>query len=179
MKKLLLILLLVYPLSALAETYQWTDERGTVHFTEDLGKVPKKYRKNAKLLGSEEDASGSAPKVPGSEESAAPGRQAVEPARPATPQGDPAKDKKLYGGKDESAWRSEFQQVKNELQYNGSEIAALRGRLDDTSKMSRSEYLSIQATIKHAENRMQQARKKLDLLREKADRYGVPEELRQ
>ena len=57
MKKLLVLLLLLYPLSASAETYQWVDERGTTNFAEDLGKVPKKYRKKAKRLGEGEDTS--------------------------------------------------------------------------------------------------------------------------
>jgi len=26
------------------EVYQWVDEKGTVHFTDDLGLVPEKYR---------------------------------------------------------------------------------------------------------------------------------------
>jgi len=33
MKKLLVLLLLVYPLSASAVTYEWTDDGGTVSFT--------------------------------------------------------------------------------------------------------------------------------------------------
>ena len=60
MKKLLVLLLLLYPLSAVAVTYEWTDEKGTVNFTEDLGNVPKKYRKKVKVLGADE---GGAPQI--------------------------------------------------------------------------------------------------------------------
>jgi len=51
--------------------------------------------------------------------------------------------------------------------------------LGDTSKMSRSEYLSIQLSVRHGESRQQQLQKKLDLLQDSADRDGVPDEFRQ
>ena len=30
------------------ETYQWVDEKGTVHFTDDIGKIPEKYQDQVK-----------------------------------------------------------------------------------------------------------------------------------
>ena len=30
------------------ETYQWVDEKGTVHFTDDVGKIPEKYQDQVK-----------------------------------------------------------------------------------------------------------------------------------
>lgn len=50
MKKLTLFLLLLAP-AAHAETYQWTDSAGTIHFSESLAAVPASYRKSAKPLG--------------------------------------------------------------------------------------------------------------------------------
>jgi len=47
-RALLLIVVLValaYP--AGAEMYRWVDEKGTVHFTDDLSKIPEKYRPDA------------------------------------------------------------------------------------------------------------------------------------
>jgi len=164
MKKLLLVLLLLYPLSAAAETYQWTDERGTVNFSEDLGKVPKKFRKKAKKLGSED---------------AAPATTAAEPAAAPPKAGEAQKVKKLYGGKDEVSWRRDFLQATSNLEAAETELAALKARLSDTSRMSRSEYLAIQNSIKHGEGRVQDLQRKLDQLRETADRQGVPAEFRQ
>lgn len=167
MKKLLLLLLLLYPLTAAAETYQWVDERGTTNFAEDLGKVPKKYRKKAKRLGAEEET---APAASGS----------VADPQTAKHQGEPAKaENKPIGGKDEAGWRREFLQANSNLQSAETELATLRGRLGDTSKMSRSEYLTIQNSIKHGEVRVQEQQKILDQLREKADRLGVPAAFRQ
>ncbi|WP_281185372.1 DUF4124 domain-containing protein [Trichlorobacter lovleyi] len=50
MKKLILFLLLLAP-AAHAETYQWTDSAGTIHFSDSLAEVPASYRKSAKALG--------------------------------------------------------------------------------------------------------------------------------
>ncbi|MBU5636515.1 DUF4124 domain-containing protein [Geomonas sp. Red69] len=160
MKRLLVLLLLLYPLTAAAETYQWTDERGTVNFADDLGQVPKKYRKKARRLGEEE-----------------PGPRVIEggAAEPAKAKPDGAQvGKKLYGGKDEAAWRREFLQAESNLNNAQSDLATLKGRLADTSRMTRSEYLAIQNSIKYAEDRVQAQQKKLDQLRESADHAGVP-----
>jgi hypothetical protein len=160
MKRLLAVMLLLYPLSALAETYQWTDDRGTINFTEDLGRVPKKYRKKVKLLD-------------GVDSPLPPSAVIAEPAK------GEEKRKKLYGGKDESAWRGEFSEATADLRQTESELAGLQGRLVDTSQMSRSEYLMIQNTIKVAESRLQQQKMKLDLLRENANLLDVPMDYRQ
>ncbi|WP_026840508.1 DUF4124 domain-containing protein [Citrifermentans bremense] len=164
MKKLLLLLLLLYPLSALAETYEWTDERGTVNFAEDLGKVPKKYRKKAKRLGSEE-----------------PPAAASETASPKGGGEKGAKNNeksKTYGGKDELAWRREFLQANSRLQTAQTDLDALKVRLGDTSRMSRSEYLNIQNSIKHNEARVKELQNKLDQLNSTADRYDLPADFR-
>jgi hypothetical protein len=166
MKKLLVVMLLLYPMSALAQTYEWTDERGTVSFTEDLGKVPKKYRKKVKVIGGDENA---APQI----------SVINEPAKVKSKVEEAQKGKKLYAGKDEGTWRNEFLAAKGDLQRAESELAELRGRLTDTSKMSRPEYLATQSTIKRGEGRLEALQRKLDLLRESADRAEVPMEFRQ
>ncbi|MBU5612605.1 DUF4124 domain-containing protein [Geomonas azotofigens] len=163
MKRLLVLLLLLYPLTAAAETYQWTDERGTVNFADDLGQVPKKYRKKARRVG---------------EEDAAPTVIEKGPAEPAKTKDDAQAGKKTYGGKDEATWRREFLQADANLKNAESDLATLKGRVADTSHMTRSEYLTIQSSIKYAEDRVQAQQKRLDQLRESAERLGVPPEFR-
>jgi len=167
MKRLLVALLVLYPLSALAVTYQWTDERGTVNFTEDLGNVPKKYRKKVKILGGDESLAPQTVEIP---EQAAKGTGGKD---------EPAKGKKLYGGKDENAWHNEFQNAAADVRQTETDLAELRARLTDTSRMSRGEYLSLQNAVKNDEIRLQQQKNKLDTLRQSADRLGVPPEFRQ
>jgi hypothetical protein len=48
-----MVLLALLPLPAGAATYSWTDTAGTVHFTDDPGTVPAKFRKKAKRYDSE------------------------------------------------------------------------------------------------------------------------------
>lgn len=166
MRTLIVALLLVYPLSASAQTYEWTDDRGTVNFTEDLGKVPKKFRKKVKVR----DDDGGAPQIT---------EEISEPVPSRTRDAGALKQQKpSYGGKDETAWRNEFAAAKSRLQAAERELVELRGRMGDTSKMSRSEYLSIHNTIKYSELRVLDLRGKLELLGQSADQAGVPAELR-
>ncbi len=44
---LLIILLVVAAFPAHAEMYKWVDEKGSVHFTDDLSKIPERYRFDA------------------------------------------------------------------------------------------------------------------------------------
>jgi hypothetical protein len=169
MKKLLVAMLLLYPLSALAQTYEWTDRSGTVHFTEDLGKVPKKYRKKVKVIG---DDTGE-PRVTETTEPTK-GKSAREAGGK-----EKEKEKKLYGGKDEAAWRNDFRNARRAVQQTESDLSDQTGRLADTSKMSRSEYLGIQSTIGFLKGRLAGQRQRLDQLQESADRAGVPAEFRQ
>ena len=158
MKKLLVLLLLMYPLSALAVTYEWTDQSGTINFTEDLGKVPKKYRKKVKILGADE---GGAPQV------------IDEPVKGKAKETAAPKEKNAPGGKGETGLRGEYAVAKANLQATEDELVDLRRRVGDTSKMSRSEYLSLSNTIKQEEFRVQEQKRKLESLREAARKAGV------
>ncbi|NVN98627.1 MAG: DUF4124 domain-containing protein [Geobacteraceae bacterium] len=66
------LLLLISLSSAFAQTYSWTDNAGTVHFTEDMGRIPMEMRSKARVVvdavttSAEKPASGSAEILPGS-----------------------------------------------------------------------------------------------------------------
>jgi len=47
------LMIFVSPLQA--EIYKWTDEKGTVHFTEDLSSIPENYRGGAETRKTHED----------------------------------------------------------------------------------------------------------------------------
>ena len=92
--------------AANAELYMWKDAQGTTHFTEDLGKVPKKLRKNVRNLEAD-DSSSPAPSTPSA--SAATGAEKVGNSAPP-----PVSDKvetatdQLYAGKSYEQWKKEF-----------------------------------------------------------------------
>lgn len=169
MKKWLIAAILLYSLPLLAQTYEWTDEHGTVNFSEDLGRVPKKFRKNARVIGDE----GGAPQI--TEEDVSPKGKVPEG------KGKVAAEKKapIYAGKDEKAWREEFGRINADLKAALKDQSDLKARLSDTSKMSRTEYLTVQNTLKHADFRVQELKNKLDQLNDRANRADVPAELRQ
>lgn len=164
MKKLLVLLFLFCPFTAGAVTYQWTDSRGTINFTEDLGKVPKKYRKKVKVLGAEESGT---PQITDTVESV------KGKGKDAAGQPSAGKDKKGAGTKDDTALRTEYLTAKANLQAMETNVTDLKARIADSSKMSRSEFLSLQNTLKQEEYRVAEQKKRLDLLRENAARSGV------
>jgi len=47
---LFVVILFVFVSPGYGEMYKWVDEKGTIHFTDDLSKVPEKYRPDAEML---------------------------------------------------------------------------------------------------------------------------------
>lgn len=163
---------------ALAETYVWEDASGTVNFTEDLSRVPKKYRKKVRVRG---DLSTPAPEESGKEKAQespkneSPPPRAVDAGKPA-----PETEKKevRYGGRSGLEWKSEFESARADLKATEGQIAELNGRLADTSKMSRADYLGILNSLKSLEYHKTEVGKKLDALNQSAIKAGVPAEYR-
>lgn len=103
--------------SVCAETYTWTDEQGTVHFTEDPGAVPAGLRKKA--LMREDYFSAPAPAVPAKESN-----EALPAASPVYSGAGAAGSGDLYGGK-------RYQQWQKELADSEEAMTAVRSRLDE------------------------------------------------
>ena len=166
---MLCISLVLFALPVIAETYTWEDDHGTVNFTEDLGNVPKKYRKKVKIVGEDE--------LPSPEANVGNGKPAVkektegsrEPKEKA-----PAAQQGVYGGKDAKVWKSEFNSLDGDVKAAEKQLVEMRNRMKDTSGMSRTEYLNIQSTIKSLELSVLERRKKLDDFKKEADTAGVP-----
>ena len=166
----LTIVLLFAAVPLFAETYTWVDDQGTVNFTEDRGNVPARYRKKAKVVGEVELPPAEAPQ--GGEKPAVKGKgEAV--SQP----GLQGKKKAVYGGKESDAWKREFAALDADVKAAEKQLVETRNLLKDTSSMSRSEYLSIQSTLRSLENSVLVRRQKLEDLRKNADAAGVPEDL--
>jgi len=174
MKYFILILgMLFFTIPAIAETYSWEDENGTVNFSEDLSKIPKKYRKKARVIGYEETAPAQS-----KAEQEQPARQRSSDVTPSEGRIPAAKiDKKaVYGGKDAKTWQAEFGAANADLNAAEKQLVDYRNRVKDISGMSRSEYLGIQSAIKTVELRVLGQRKKLDDLKQEAGKAEVPAE---
>lgn len=170
-----LLLLLAVPVWAV--TYTWVDDQGTVNFSEDYGSIPPKYRKKAKVLGAEEEAAPAGNKEIPEETKPAPRAKEAAPAKE-QPAAEKKVTKKTYGDKSAEEWKTAFGKLNADIKAAEDQLDELRGRLSDTSKMTRSDYLSIQRTIRVVEDRIVALRKKRDALTDEANRAEVPAELR-
>ena len=45
----LIVILILFTSPGYGEMYKWVDEKGTLHFTDDLSKIPEKYRPDAEM----------------------------------------------------------------------------------------------------------------------------------
>jgi hypothetical protein len=170
------ISMVLIALPAIAETYTWEDSQGTVNFTEDLGNVPARYRKKVKVLGDTElppaevNEKGEKPAQKGKVE----GAREIRSGAPAARQD---KKKAFYGGKESETWKSEFAALDADVKAAEKQLVETRHRMQDTSGMSRAEYLTVQSTLKSLENSVLMRRKKLEDLKKEAETAGVPADL--
>ena len=61
---LLIILFLFVSLSHSAEIYRWTDEKGTLHFTDDPSNIPERYSNQGQKIYTPEEKTGNLPPPP-------------------------------------------------------------------------------------------------------------------
>ncbi|OGW62937.1 MAG: hypothetical protein A2V83_01975, partial [Nitrospirae bacterium RBG_16_64_22] len=81
--------LLLVPSPALADIFEWTDDQGNSHFSDNIGSVPEQYRKKAKKIGSDEPPKKASGQAPQETKPAKPGKPSAGP-RPEGPSDAPA-----------------------------------------------------------------------------------------
>jgi hypothetical protein len=84
------------------EVYRWVDEKGTVHFADDLARVPEKYRDQARKKGPSKEPESSAP------------TDSKETDGKTEPQSSPVK--KDLMGRGEEWWRAKAKEWNDKLQ---------------------------------------------------------------
>ncbi len=171
------VLLLAVPALCTAEIYKWVDEKGQTGFSDDLGKVPKKYRDNAAVTEKQDQAveiiENSQPDKSVKKGADGKGSQTAVGAEKSK-----GKDAPLFDGKDGAAWKQDFARQKYELKSLEDQAAGIKERMADAGKLSRGEYLALQNTARDFDVRIGKARKKLEALTEAAENAGVPGEFR-
>ena len=177
-------LLLLLPLTTGAATYSWTDARGTMHFTDDIGTVPKQHRAKALRQAAGESAPPAAVTAPDAEptEPAAPQGTSVPPAAPqgtvtAEPVVTPAT---RFGDRTAAEWQTEFrglrqkltqiQQQQEQLRKDGGNGKTLltRQKIDEINTRNKQLYEEYEAT-----------RLRFNQLVEQANKVGLPPEFGQ
>lgn len=169
------LFMFLLPVLASAEIYKWVDDRGQTGFSDDLTRVPKKYRDKAIISDKQEPAveiieKGSIDK---GVKKGADGKGEQSPAAD-----EKVKEKPIFGGKTGDAWKQDLGRAKHEVRSLEEQAVGIKERMNDNSKKSRGEYLSLQNTARDLEVRIGKAQKKLDALTEAADQAGVPAEYR-
>jgi hypothetical protein len=166
---------LLRSLPVMAETYTWTDNSGTVNFSDDYSSVPKEYRKKVRKLGDID-----APQAP-----ADAGKSGEEqPAQPltkrtGTPGAPGAKsDSGLYGGKKAETWQQEFKA--READYKQLEIQL--SQLEELSKkpvgISMERLQGLPQEFRDTQKRYNEAIKAYNDLNDAANKAELPIEYR-
>lgn len=176
---ILTLLLLTVPALCSAEIYKWVDEKGQTGYSDDLGKVPKKYRDSAFVTEKEEQAvevlEGSG--TPKTTRKGSEGKGDVKGEGETKGKGKD-KDKPTYDGKTGEAWKQDFARQKYEVKSLEDHAKSIKERLADPSKISRGEAVTLQNTLRDLDSRLGKARNKLDILNDAAETAGVPGEFR-
>jgi hypothetical protein len=170
---LLIMMTFMYSLSAGAATYEWTDNKGVVNFTDNPDKIPPQYLKKAikrpSITGAQAGSTaeginqGQAPVAPGQE--------------PAT-----QNSANLYGGHDQSWWQSRFASIRDELKAIQDGLAGKKDDLLDLRRAltlygaghDRKAYYDKLEEIKNDEAREIELREQLKNLDIEASRAAVP-----
>jgi uncharacterized protein DUF4124 len=148
-------------------TYEWTDDRGGVHFTDDPATVPKKYRGKIRATGTLEM------------EPSAVSQPDMTPARKPEPQ---ARSEELYGGLSLNGWRDSYAALRNreELLKKNVEDARRRHATAHRKKTvlqrakDRQELMQAKDDLDKAEAALAENAMRIEQLEADAAKAGVP-----
>lgn len=174
---ILILLLLAVPALASAQIYKWVDEKGQTGYSDDLGKVPYKYRDKAVVEEPPEQAV-EIIESSGPDKGRNKGAETKEEQKKDVRGQEKVKEKPAFEGKSGEAWKQDFARQKFQINSLEEQLAGIKERMADGSKMSRGEYLALQNTQRDLEVRIEKARKKLAELNDAAENAGVPAEFR-
>ena len=167
---LLLMVLLAGAGTGQAATYEWVDAGGVVHFTDDPGNIPEKYRDKAKKL-----------------ENGIPNIISEPAAPPAAPTITGGMTEGANAGHDQQWWHSRYTELRNEIkgvrealpQKKEKLVELRRKRVIFQRGSDRVAYNDLAKEIAADEARLQQLEEQLAALDQEAAKAGVPLEWRQ
>lgn len=145
MKTLTLILLFLFTATlSYAQVYKWVDEKGIVHFTDDITQIPEKYRRAIQEVEVIQE------KIETKEEGEAPQKK----------QADSYKDR---SGRGEEYWKGRVEESRKKLQSLQEKVESLRLKYNElTEKFNTSKSSVERAMIR---NDREQIKNQMDELR--------------
>lgn len=174
MRLVIAILITMFTFSAAwATVYEWVDQEGVVHMTDDADKVPSKYRKVMKAREIDTREVATPPPAP---EGQTVGVPVLPPAQAES-----------YGGHDENWWRASFREARESIRVFQDQIADKKKSLDELHRKrvlyqkpgDRVAYFTLADEIAKDEETAKGLNADLARLNSKADGAGVPLEWRQ
>jgi len=163
----LVAVMLFWSLSAMAETYTWTDKNGTVNFSDDYYSVPKQYRKKVRKLGDMNAA-------PASTDTGKPSASAS--GGPGTSETNPAGG--LYGGKKAEVWRQEFKAREAEYKQLESQLAQLESLIKNPVGISQERMRGLPQEFRETQKLYNEAIRAYNDLNDGANKVQLPVEFR-
>jgi len=143
---ILTLLLLAVPALCSAQIYKWVDEKGQTGYSDDLGKVPYKYRDKAVVDETQEPA---VEIVEGSElEEPKKLTETKDEQKKNSRVQDKEKPKPTFEGKSGETWKKDFASQKFQIKSLEEQLAGIKERMADGSKMSRDEYRTSPSRIR-------------------------------
>ncbi len=159
---------------ALADLYQWQDEKGDIHVVDDILLVPPQYKDKAKILKA---------RPPDTSDK-------VTPSQPAPLQA-PAIKNELYGDSTLEWWKRAFDSKKREISELEKTVEEEKQFILDFERGKRlyyyrlysaedtEKYEAYKRSLPDNENQINKLKSELEELRRKAQIYGVPREVRE
>ena len=164
--------------SLCAETYSWTDENGTMNFTENYSSIPVKFRKKVLKREEVEYEKPSTPSVvirdnPVKSEKVQSEKQigAISNQLKAEPKG-------TFGGKTGQEWSSEFRAKELEISLLAQKIRQAEELLKKPTGLNKDQINHLPQEIVSLVAQRNEAIKRYNLLNELANRAVVPPEFR-
>ncbi|GFE58705.1 DUF4124 domain-containing protein [Geobacter sp. AOG1] len=182
MHRFMLVVIMIFTVVAgpsWADTYEWTDSKGVVNFTDDLDKVPAKYRTKVKERESIRSEQGTIPSSDGTEP--------VMKQTGKTPPPSSTPPVAVYGGHGQGWWRGQYASLRQGIKAIEGGLADKREKLAELKRKriiyqrtrDRVAYNQMEEDIKSDEAQLKEAQDRLNALDGEANSAGVPQEWRQ
>ncbi len=143
----LALFFLMIPAICCGQAYKWVDERGVVYFTDEITKVPEKYRATVQELELGEERQ---EREEGKEGIQAPQKRGTE-------------DYKDRLGRGEDYWRARVEEWRKRLQALEERLEALRTKYNELTERYNSSKSSVERTM--VRNEREKIKEEMDQIR--------------
>lgn len=175
----LLILVLLLPVASGAANYSWTDPAGTVHFTDDLGSVPTRYRAKALRQAAGEETIPDAKPAAVKNESKTPSASVGAVPQAGSAQGT-ATPSTRFGDRTAAEWQQQFQALRAQMKTIEQQMELLKQEGGDGKRMlGREKIAEINARSRQLNQEYEKTRLQHNQLVEQANKVGLPPEFGQ